>query len=138
MTRRSEAEIDQLLAPTAGEYAEQDRDAALAEADESDEAEGAHEVARSAVFSVRLPPTIYEAVRQAAARAHLTPSALIRCGSANESMTPTGAIWPLSWLPCAATSNACPDSHRPISPAPAGARDRFSATAGCRYPPGAL
>jgi hypothetical protein len=78
MTRRSEAEIDRLLAPIAGEYAEQDREAALAEADESDEAEAALEVARSAVFSVRLPPTVYEAVRQAAARAHLTPSALIR------------------------------------------------------------
>jgi len=39
---------------------------------------GCSEAAASAVFSVRLPPATYEAVRAAAARAHLTPSALIR------------------------------------------------------------
>ncbi|MGH3492318.1 MAG: hypothetical protein ACRDQ1_03645, partial [Sciscionella sp.] len=38
----------------------------------------AAEEARSTVFSVRLSPAVHDAVRLAAARAHLTPSALIR------------------------------------------------------------
>ncbi|MGH3982434.1 MAG: ribbon-helix-helix protein, CopG family [Pseudonocardiaceae bacterium] len=69
MTKRTEAEVDRLLAETAAEYADEERDAAVAEAQET---------AGSAVFSVRLPPAVYDAVRHAAARAHLTPSALIR------------------------------------------------------------
>lgn len=69
MTRRSEAEVDRALAATAAEYVDEDRAAA---------AEETRDAASSAVFSVRLPPTVYDAVRQAAARAHLTPSALIR------------------------------------------------------------
>lgn len=69
MTRRTEAEVDRLLADTAAEYVDEERDAAIMETQEA---------AGSAVFSVRLPPAVYDAVRQAAARVHLTPSALIR------------------------------------------------------------
>jgi predicted transcriptional regulator len=69
MTRRSNAAIDQLLEAAGAEYAEEDRAAA---------ADEAREAVASAVFSVRLSPEVYEAVRQAATRAHLTPSALIR------------------------------------------------------------
>lgn len=68
MTERPEAEIDQILTTTADEYAEEERASAAEEARE----------ATSAVFSVRLSPTVYDAVRQAASKAHLTPSALIR------------------------------------------------------------
>jgi hypothetical protein len=71
---RTEAEIDRLVAATGAEYVEEERAAA---AEEVAEAARVAEAA-SAVFSVRLPPTVYEAVRQSAARAHLTPSALIR------------------------------------------------------------
>jgi len=69
MTTRTEAEIDQRLAATAAEYVDEEQAAAEEEAAEA---------AASAVFSVRLPPTTYDAVRAAATRAHLTPSALIR------------------------------------------------------------
>ncbi len=69
MTTRTEAEIDQRLAATAAEYVEEEQAAAEEEAAEA---------AASAVFSVRLPPATYDAVRTAAIRAHLTPSALIR------------------------------------------------------------
>jgi len=70
MTARSEAEVDRLLAPTAAEYLEEEKAAAQEESREA--------AAASAVFSVRLTPSTYEAVRAAALRAHLTPSALIR------------------------------------------------------------
>jgi predicted transcriptional regulator len=66
---RAETEIDRKLAGTAAEYAEEDRAAA---------AEEARDAANSRVFSVRLSPSVYEAVRDAAERTHLTPSALIR------------------------------------------------------------
>lgn len=69
MTTRTEAEIDERLAATAAEYT--DEEAAAAE-------DEAREAATSAVFSVRLAPDTYKAVRDAAAQAHLTPSALIR------------------------------------------------------------
>jgi len=69
MTTRTEAEIDQRLAATAAESVEEEQAAAEEEAAEA---------AASAVFSVRLPPATYDAVRAAAIRAHLTPSALIR------------------------------------------------------------
>jgi predicted transcriptional regulator len=69
MSNRTDAEIDQALAVTAAEYDEEDRAAA---------AEEARAAANSRVFSVRLPPDVYEAVREAAERTHLTPSALIR------------------------------------------------------------
>lgn len=69
MTNRTDAEIDEALAATAAEYAEEDRAAA---------AEEAREAVNSRVFSVRLSPSVYDAVRDAAERAHLTPSALIR------------------------------------------------------------
>jgi predicted DNA-binding protein len=69
MTKRTEAEINRLLEPTATEYVDEERDAA----DEESRA-----AAASSVFSVRLPPATYKAVRDAAARTHLTPSALIR------------------------------------------------------------
>jgi hypothetical protein len=69
MTKRTEAEIDRLLEPTATEYDDEERDAAEEES---------RTAAASSVFSVRLPPATYEAVRHAAARVHLTPSALIR------------------------------------------------------------
>ena len=67
MTNRPEAEIDQLLTATAAEYVDEERAAAEEESREA-----------SAVFSVRLPADTYNAVRAAADRAHLTPSALIR------------------------------------------------------------
>jgi predicted HicB family RNase H-like nuclease len=70
MTTRTEAEIDQRLAATAAEYVEEEQAAASEEA--------ASAASSSAVFSVRLPPATYDAVRAAATRAHLTPSALIR------------------------------------------------------------
>ncbi len=69
MTTRTEIEIDQQLAATAAEYIDEERAAALEEA---------REATASAVFSVRLAPATHEAVKAAAARAHLTPSALIR------------------------------------------------------------
>jgi predicted transcriptional regulator len=69
MSNRTDAEIEQALAATAAEYADEDRAAA---------AEEAREAANSRVFSVRLSPDVYEAVREAAERTHLTPSALIR------------------------------------------------------------
>lgn len=69
MTTRNESEIDQRLAATAAEYVGEDKAAAEEEAGEA---------VASAVFSVRLAPATHEAVRAAAARAHLTPSALIR------------------------------------------------------------
>jgi len=69
MTTHTEAEIDQRLAATAAEYVEEEQAAAEEEAAEA---------AASVVFSVRLPPATYDAVRAAATRAHLTPSALIR------------------------------------------------------------
>lgn len=69
MTTRSEAEIDQQLAATAAEYVDDEQAAAEEEA---------REATASAVFSVRLTPITYDAVRAAAVRAHLTPSALIR------------------------------------------------------------
>ncbi len=67
MATRTETEIDQQLAATAAEYVDEERAAAEE-----------REATASAVFSVRLAPTTHEAVRAAAARAHLTPSALIR------------------------------------------------------------
>ncbi len=69
MTTRTESEIDQQLAATAAEYVDEERAAAEEEA---------REATASAVFSVRLAPATYEAVRAAATRTHLTPSALIR------------------------------------------------------------
>lgn len=71
MTTRTETEIDEQLAATAAEYAGEEQAAA-------EEEEEAREATASAVFSVRLAPATHEAVRAAAARAHLTPSALIR------------------------------------------------------------
>jgi len=68
MTTRTEAEIDQRLAATAAEYVDEEQAAAEEEAAEA---------AAAAVFSDRLPPTTHHAVRAAATRAHLTPSALI-------------------------------------------------------------
>lgn len=69
MTHHTDTEIDQALAATAAEYAEEDRAAAAEEEQAS---------ANSRVFSVRLAPSVYDAVREAAEHAHLTPSALIR------------------------------------------------------------
>lgn len=69
MSNRTVDEIDQALADTAAEYADEDRAAA---------AEETWEAAHSRVFSVRLSPSVYEAVRDTAERTHLTPSALIR------------------------------------------------------------
>ncbi len=69
MTTRTETKVDQQLAATAAEYVDEER--AVAE-------EEAREATASAVFSVRLAPATHDAVRAAAARAHLTPSALIR------------------------------------------------------------
>jgi len=73
MPRRSEAEIDRLLDPVRAEYEQEEREAAEEEIRERDERDAA-----SLVFSVRLPREMYNAVREAAERAHLTPSALIR------------------------------------------------------------
>jgi predicted HicB family RNase H-like nuclease len=69
MTKRTEAEIDRWLEPTAAEYAEEEQAAAEEES---------RAATASSVFSVRLPPATYAAVRDAADRVHLTPSALIR------------------------------------------------------------
>lgn len=69
MTERTEADIDRILAAAAAEYADEERAAAEEEA---------REATAARVFSVRLPADIYQAVRAAAADAHLTPSALIR------------------------------------------------------------
>ncbi|MDQ2707702.1 MAG: hypothetical protein M3Z25_08740 [Actinomycetota bacterium] len=69
MTTRPEAEIDQLLVASAVEFADEERSAAEEESSVA---------TASAVFSVRLPPDIHEAVKVAASRAHTTPSALIR------------------------------------------------------------
>lgn len=69
MATRPETEIDRLLAPTAAEYINEEQ--ATAE-------EESREAPASTVFSVRLSPATYDAVRAAATRAHLTPSALIR------------------------------------------------------------
>ncbi|MDQ2788968.1 MAG: hypothetical protein DLM60_15705 [Pseudonocardiales bacterium] len=69
MATRYETEIDQRLAPVAAEYVAEEHAAAEEES---------REAAASAVFSVRLAPATYEAVRAAATRAHMTPSALIR------------------------------------------------------------
>ncbi|MGH3814908.1 MAG: hypothetical protein ACRDS1_04100 [Pseudonocardiaceae bacterium] len=69
MTIRSEAEINRLLASTAAKCADEERAAAEEEF---------HAATASTVFSVRLQPAVYEAVKMAAGRAHLTPSALIR------------------------------------------------------------
>ncbi|MGH3867639.1 MAG: helix-turn-helix domain-containing protein [Pseudonocardiaceae bacterium] len=51
------------------EYADEERAAAEEES---------HTATASTVFSVRLQPAVYEALKIAASRAHLTPSALIR------------------------------------------------------------
>lgn len=64
MTTRSEHEIDQLLEPVAAEYAAEERAAGEEET---------RDAVASAVFSVRLPPAVHDAVRAAAALAHLTP-----------------------------------------------------------------
>ena len=69
MAIRPEIEIDQLLAPTVAEYLDEERAAADEES---------RDAAASSVFSVRLPAATYDAVRAAASRVHLTPSALIR------------------------------------------------------------
>ncbi len=69
MTTRTENEIDEQLATAAAEYVDEERAAAEEEV---------LEATASAVFSVRLAPATHEAVRAAAARTHLTPSALIR------------------------------------------------------------
>lgn len=69
MARRTEVEIDRVIAPVVAEYADEDRHAAKEEVQEQ---------AASSVSSVRLSPATYNAVRVAAARAPLTPSALIR------------------------------------------------------------
>lgn len=69
MTRQSEHEIDQVLAPVAADYLPEEQAAA---------AEEAREAAASALFSLRLRPDVHEAVRIAATRQHTTPSALIR------------------------------------------------------------
>ncbi len=69
MATRPETEIDRLLEPTANEYVDEERAAAEEES---------HDAAASAVFSVRLSPATYDAVRAVAAKAHLTPSAVIR------------------------------------------------------------
>jgi hypothetical protein len=78
MTMRSEAEINRLLASTAAEYADEER----AAAEEESQAATA-----STVFSVRLQPAVYEAVKTAAGRAHMT---------GNEVLTDTRVQRPLA------------------------------------------
>lgn len=79
---RSEREIDRLLAATAAEYAAEEQAAA---------AEEAGEATTSSVFSVRLPAEVHAAVRAAAYRAHLTPSALIRRWVTEQVTQPAGS-----------------------------------------------
>jgi len=69
VAKRSEQEINELLAEVRAEYEDEDR--AAAEEEE-------REAAARLVFSVRLPPEVYAAVRDMATRSHSTPSALIR------------------------------------------------------------
>lgn len=69
MIRRSDVDIAHMVDAVAVEYADEERAAAEEEA---------RAAAASKVFSVRLPPDIYDAVRAAADDVHLTPSALIR------------------------------------------------------------
>jgi len=69
MTRRSEHEIDRVLAPIAAEYIPEEAAAA---------AEEAREATVSTVLSVRLHPDVHEAVKLVASQLRTTPSALIR------------------------------------------------------------
>jgi len=62
MATRPETEIDRLLEPTANEYVDEERAAAEEES---------HDAAASAVFSVRLSPATYDAVRAVAAKGSL-------------------------------------------------------------------
>jgi len=71
--KETDPEHRRRLAEIAAKYADEEREAAEEEIRERDERDRA-----SSVYSVRLPPATYDAVREAAERAHLTPSALIR------------------------------------------------------------
>ncbi len=71
--KETDLEHQQRLAELAAEYEDEEREAAEEEIRERDERDAA-----SSVFSVRLSREMYDAVREAAERAHLTPSALIR------------------------------------------------------------
>ncbi|MGH3495076.1 MAG: hypothetical protein ACRDQ1_17835 [Sciscionella sp.] len=68
-----EEQLNRRSAELAAEYAEEERAAAEEEIRERDERDR-----KSSVYSVRLPPTVYEAVRELAEQRHLTPSALVR------------------------------------------------------------
>ncbi len=68
-----EAELNRRIDEVRAEFADEEREAAEEEVRERDERDAA-----SSVFSVRLSRPMYDAVREAAERAHLTPSALIR------------------------------------------------------------
>lgn len=68
-----EAKLNARSAKLHAEYAEEERLAAEEEVRERDERDR-----KSSVYSVRLPPAVYEAVRVLAEAQHLTPSALIR------------------------------------------------------------
>lgn len=71
--KETDPEHRRRLAEIAAEYADEERQAAEEEIRERDERDRA-----SSVYSVRLSPAVYDAVREAAEHAHLTPSALIR------------------------------------------------------------
>jgi hypothetical protein len=68
-----EAKINERMAALREEYAEEERLAAEEERLEREERDR-----KSSVYSVRLPPEVYDAVRLLAEKQHLTPSALIR------------------------------------------------------------
>lgn len=68
-----EEQLNRRSAELAAEYAEEERLAAEEEIRERDERDR-----KSSVYSVRLPPAVYDAVRVLAEQQHLTPSALIR------------------------------------------------------------
>lgn len=72
-SKGAETRLDQRLAQLREEYPDEERAAAEEETTERDERDRA-----SSVYSVRLPRDVYDAVRDAAQHAHLTPSALIR------------------------------------------------------------
>lgn len=72
-SKEVDALIDERRAEIRTEYADEERAAA-----EEELLERAARDQASSVYSVRLPPAVYQAVREAADRAHLTPSSLIR------------------------------------------------------------
>lgn len=77
MTAEQLQELDRHLAVTAAMFADEEREAAEEEIREAARDEALREAA-SKVFSVRLPPSIHQAVKEVAAREHVGPTTLLR------------------------------------------------------------